>query len=225
MRITRGRALLASLAIHGCVVTLAAHWLPQDDGPATPGCDLCVTLQMPEPTGSLIAEEPLAEPAEEVITQPPEPPSEPQSAAINAPPLPIQNQILPPPSPTRVPVSIPATVAAPAKANRGRSAKTAGNSAKTLGDTAASPPRLLRKVRPAYPEIARSGGWEGTVELTLSVDARGHVSRVRLRRSSGHSVLDAAALAAARSYEFSPALAEGRPIEWTFEHRIVFTRK
>ncbi len=224
MRITSRHALLASLAVHGCVVALAAHWLPQPAEKTGPACELCVALQIPEPTRSLIAEEPPAEPAEEALSQPPEPSSETRSLAINAPPIPVQTQTLPPPIATRIPVSVPTTVTSPARANRPQRAKATDRSAGTISGAATTPPRLLRKVRAAYPEIARNSGWEGAVQLTISVDAQGRVARVRVQRSSGHDALDAAAVAAARSYEFSPALTDGRPIEWTFEHRIVFTR-
>ncbi len=238
MRITRTRAIFASLAVHGCVVALAAHWLPQSGGPPSLSCELCVALQIPEPAGGLLAEEPAAEPEESAeSSQPPEPVAELEirPTEITAPPSLAQNEPLPPPSPRTLAMSVPAAVAQPTKASRTRSAlaASAGSSGNQsggphggeAGDRAATPPRLLRKVRPLYPEIARRSGWEGAVELTLSVDTQGRVARVRVQRSSGHEALDAAAVAAARSYEFSPALAEGRPIAWTFEHRIVFTRK
>lgn len=229
MPITRTRAIFASLAVHGCVVALAAYWLPQSGGPPSPSCELCIALQMPEPAGGLLAEEPAAELEESAeLSQPPEPVAERevQRAEISAPPSLAQNEPLPPPSPRTFAVSVPAAIAKPVKASRARSARAAGATAsKGNGDRAATPPRLLRKVRPLYPEIARSSGWEGAVQLTISVDAQGRVARVRVQQSSGHDALDAAAVAAALSYEFAPALDEGRPIAWTFEHRIVFTRK
>ena len=241
MRITRSRALLASLAVHGCVVALAAAWLPKSGNQeAGPSCDLCVALQIPDTAGGLLAEEPADEPAEETSpTLPPEPTPVPetQPTIIATPPLIAQNLPLPPPIARSIPMNVPAAIASPNKANRSRSNKTAatgelGSAEKSggkrgggAGVVAATPPRLLRKVRPQYPETARSSGWEGTVALTLSVDTQGRVARVRVQQSSGHETLDSAAVAAARSYEFSPALSSGQPIPWTFEHRIVFTRR
>lgn len=44
-----------------------------------------------------------------------------------------------------------------------------------------------------YPAVARSRGWEGVVEVTVSIAPGGEPS-VRLARSSGHAVLDEQAL-------------------------------
>ena len=55
---------------------------------------------------------------------------------------------------------------------------------------------------PAYPMIARARGWEGTVDVLLSFEADGSVGAAELRRSSGHEVLDRAAVAAARRSRF-----------------------
>ena len=43
---------------------------------------------------------------------------------------------------------------------------------------------------PAYPEVARQHGWEGTVTLHLELRADGTVGDVQVARSSGHEVLD-----------------------------------
>ena len=73
--------------------------------------------------------------------------------------------------------------------------------------------------QPHYPLIARVRGWQGTVEVLLSVLADGSVNAATLWRSSGYSVLDQAAVAAARHSRFSPprpAPLRGR-IEYRFE--------
>ena len=44
-----------------------------------------------------------------------------------------------------------------------------------------------------YPEAAQRRGWEGTVELSFSIDAQGRVQRARTTRSSGVALLDNAA--------------------------------
>jgi TonB family protein len=55
---------------------------------------------------------------------------------------------------------------------------------------------------PYYPLIARARGWEGSVEIALSVLTDGSVDGARLRRSSGYPVLDEAAIAVARQSRF-----------------------
>jgi TonB family protein len=73
--------------------------------------------------------------------------------------------------------------------------------------------------QPRYPLIARARGWQGTVEVLLSVLADGSVNAATLWHSSGYSVLDRAAVAAAQHSRFSPpqpAPLRGR-IEYRFE--------
>ncbi len=49
-----------------------------------------------------------------------------------------------------------------------------------------------------YPSAARLNGWEGKVVLRAVIRADGHLSEVRVHRSSGHEVLDNAAMEAIR---------------------------
>jgi protein TonB len=48
----------------------------------------------------------------------------------------------------------------------------------------------------SYPTLARRHGWEGQVLLSLTIEADGHLQNLRLAHSSGHAVLDSAALQA-----------------------------
>ena len=45
-----------------------------------------------------------------------------------------------------------------------------------------------------YPKLARIKGWQGTVELTVNIDAQGQLTAARIVRSSGYGILDHAAL-------------------------------
>lgn len=63
----------------------------------------------------------------------------------------------------------------------------------------------LHNPAPRYPEAAQEEGWEGRVVLRVHVDASGHPASVDIRQSSGHDVLDKAALAAVRRWTFVPA--------------------
>lgn len=49
-----------------------------------------------------------------------------------------------------------------------------------------------------YPKIARRNGWTGQVEVTFTIKPDGSVSDVRIKSSSGHSMLDEQALSAIR---------------------------
>jgi periplasmic protein TonB len=74
-----------------------------------------------------------------------------------------------------------------------------------------------RSPPPEYPAVARRRGCHGTVMLRLVCDADGHVIEVTLLQSSGHAILDDAAIAAARRWRLA-----GGPgsCEQPFEFRL-----
>jgi len=45
-----------------------------------------------------------------------------------------------------------------------------------------------------YPPVARRRGWQGRVNVGLHVEADGDLTRIRLVESSGHALLDGAAV-------------------------------
>ncbi len=64
---------------------------------------------------------------------------------------------------------------------------------------------------PAYPRMARRRGLEGTVTLAVTVLKDGSVNKVRLHKSSGHTLLDKSALKTVKRWRFSPGTKNGRP--------------
>lgn len=66
-------------------------------------------------------------------------------------------------------------------------------------------PRPLSAPAPAYPALARERGEEGALLLRLRINANGQVQRLHLLRSSGHSLLDEAAIETLRAWRFAPA--------------------
>ncbi len=76
-----------------------------------------------------------------------------------------------------------------------------------------------------YPRSALRAQLEGSVLLAVHVDTRGRLSAVELKRSSGHSLLDEAALAATRALVELPAPPEAlhsqlRPIRIPINYRM-----
>lgn len=57
--------------------------------------------------------------------------------------------------------------------------------------------------KPKYPESARRRKLEGKAEISVDVDSKGNVTKVRLARTSGHAELDKAAVEQARNWKFS----------------------
>ena len=55
-----------------------------------------------------------------------------------------------------------------------------------------------------YPEIARRRGWYGHVVITLEIGAAGKIQNVTLKRSSGYSILDNAAISSVNKIGLIP---------------------
>ena len=72
-------------------------------------------------------------------------------------------------------------------------------------DFAGNPP-------PEFPELARQNGWYGTVLLKLWIDEEGRVTSVRVEKTSGYGVLDAAAVNAVKRWRGRPARYNARPV-------------
>jgi len=64
---------------------------------------------------------------------------------------------------------------------------------------------------PEYPEIARQAKAAGAVTVQITIDETGHV--VEARAVSGHPLLQAAAVAAARQSVFTPTKLSGEPVQ------------
>ena len=69
--------------------------------------------------------------------------------------------------------------------------------------------KLIRRVEPIYPEIARRARIQGIVLLEVLIDAEGNVEKVELIR--GQALLTAAAVEAVEQWKYSPTLLNGEP--------------
>jgi TonB family protein len=74
-----------------------------------------------------------------------------------------------------------------------------------------TPPRLLYKIEPEYPDEARKARYEGTVVLNVEIDPAGRPRRLRVLRGLGLG-MDERALEAVEKWRFAPALDSGRPV-------------
>lgn len=72
-------------------------------------------------------------------------------------------------------------------------------------------PKPIRLTTPAYPEEARKNGIEGMTVVKALVDHDGTICITQLLESSGHEILDNAALLAVQTSTFTPASHEGQP--------------
>lgn len=71
----------------------------------------------------------------------------------------------------------------------------------------------LNNPKPPYPLAARRLGLQGRVLLSAHVHASGVCAEVKLKESSGHALLDEAALGSVRRWRFIPARRGDRPVD------------
>jgi TonB family protein len=86
-------------------------------------------------------------------------------------------------------------------------------------------PELIHKTKPVYPDAAIRLNASGVVTLYLLIDQEGCVDSVRLKSSSGFSLLDSTAMDYASTLRFSPALSDNKPVpiwmEWEFDFKFI----
>ncbi len=78
----------------------------------------------------------------------------------------------------------------------------------------ATRPQLIYKVDPEFTEQARKAKFQGTVLLSIVVDASGRTSDIRVERGLGLG-LDEKAEEAVAQWRFRPALRDGKPVAAT----------
>ncbi|HEV7268901.1 MAG TPA: energy transducer TonB [Falsiroseomonas sp.] len=196
----------------------------------------------PEPAEPVPMPEPaIAEPPVPIPTAEPAPP--PAAIAATEPDPPPAALPMPPPPAPPVPAAMrepprrqvaraePARPSLPsAEAATGATAGPAAPAAeRTLPAAAPDGPVLVTAPRyrrppapPAYPPRAVEFGLTGTVLVRARVGPDGSTAETRLWRSSGHPLLDAAAIAAVRRWAFEPASVDGRRVEAWVEVPVHF---
>ena len=73
------------------------------------------------------------------------------------------------------------------------------------------PPRILSKVEPQYSEAARTAKLQGSIQLSLVVDATGAPTQIAVLHPLGLG-LDEQAIAAVSQWKFSPGTRNGAPV-------------
>lgn len=73
-------------------------------------------------------------------------------------------------------------------------------------------PQITKSVKPVYPEKARKDSFTGTTFVEIQVDTKGKVVVAKVKESSGHTLLDQAAIEAAKKFEFSSGKKDGEAV-------------
>jgi TonB family protein len=82
-------------------------------------------------------------------------------------------------------------------------------------------PRVVNRVFPEYPAIARREGIEGKVTVLIYVNERGVVERIE-PKSSPHQALTLAAIDAFLQWRFETPVENGRRIPFVVEYSMEF---
>jgi protein TonB len=130
----------------------------------------------------------------------------------------------PRPEPRREPDPVPAEKAAPAEEKPEPAPQAATPPAPVVLDSEPDyKADYLNNPRPPYPLVARRMGYGGKVILNVEVRADGTAGQIQLYQSSGHEILDNAALRTVKLWRFTPASHLGRPVTQWFLVPIRFS--
>ncbi len=95
------------------------------------------------------------------------------------------------------------------------------NSPIKVGTEGLIAPRVLRRVPPIYPELARKIHYEGVVILELIISKTGQVESVTVLRKEPFGLTEAA-VEAVRQWEFEASTLNGRPVRIRYELSVRF---
>ncbi len=80
--------------------------------------------------------------------------------------------------------------------------------------------KIIRRVQPAYPQIARQAGIGGKVRLRAIISRAGEIEQLQVL--SGHPFLVPAAVQAVKQWRYRPTLLSGEPVQVATEIEVNF---
>lgn len=189
------------------IVTSAVSPAPATAGPAaaapltTAKAALPVQSAAAQPMHPLAREPKLAAPVAQTA---PAPKTEPPRAAVAAPASSVQPVAAVPSAGQAGRAVSPA--ASPSPASQAVAAPASGSAAVMAGEVLTrARPNYLHNPPPPYPPLAKRRGLTGAVVLKVLVGREGVAKEVSVRSSSGHALLDQAAVSTVAGWRFSPA--------------------
>ncbi|WP_374087305.1 energy transducer TonB [Methylomicrobium lacus] len=211
---------LVILLLHAALIA----YLHRPDEPETPA--------KPQVMDVALLAAPAPQPAKPVPSAPPVVPPKPQPKPVKpkkAPVTPKKTQVAPKPVRAPTPTPEPAPAAKPEAAAPRQTSPAPPVSAPPRPAVTPSAPQPKTETfteanykanyksnpKPEYPRLARSRGWQGKVLLRVQVTADGHAASVQVQQSSGHEILDEAAVEAVKNWTFIPAKRGDTPVAST----------
>lgn len=213
LRWDRALALLLVLAVHGAVIY--GLWNTRVIPPPSEAVTLFVSLVSPPPPQAAPSPAPTGQPAPANPSKPSKPAAPIKQEAAREPPhRPLAGAEAPVVSPEEATEPFSAAAPVGVSPESGLPGAPALPSQPTGPASLSSDLALVCPVRtpPPYPELSRRLGETGKVVLRVELDETGRVSTAQVIASSGHKRLDAAALAAVRSWRCQPAQRDGQAV-------------
>lgn len=206
----RGLALAGVVLAHAGLLFLSQH------SPSTPAA----VMAPPSVVGVLVPEHSDPVTASPALDQPAPRPT-PTPVPMRELPASERAPVLAPPAPV---TSVAPVAAAEAEAPLAPAASADFDSS---AGGPVTPPRSdavhLNNPKPVYPAVSRRLKEEGTVVLEVFIQVDGSVGDLRVKRSSGFTRLDEAALAAVRRWKYVPARRGNDPVALWYAQSLVFS--
>lgn len=137
-------------------------------------------------------------------------------------PIPLPEPVAEASSPTEAPPADPV----PATETSDSAPANDSTASETPPEAPVEPPRTdarhYRNPAPTYPRISRRLGEEGTVVMEILITPEGTVAEARLKKSSGFSRLDKAALDIIKKWKYIPAMQGGKAISYWYTQPVTF---
>lgn len=222
-------------------LVLPVGWAAEFEGAADAGAS---SLLRPQPPPTLDAPPVVEPPSVKSALGPPPPeflPPEPHSPAVTVNPELDTGDVAvgfpsaattPPSFPVRVPPGLDQNpAAADAATNPDPRPATEGAAATGYGSSTGGGPQGVpdgfpvpsaQNRPPVFFDSVRKSGWRGTVYLELDLDTTGRVVAVRVLKSSGNDVQDEEAVRKAKTWRYSAATIDGRPVPTTVNVPVNF---
>lgn len=180
--------------------------------PQQPEAPVQLVVKPPEPPKK-VEEAPRVEPPKPVkrpVKKVSKPVPKPEPKAEPAPPTPAQSA--PAPEPQQVAAAPTATTPGPTDASKPTAERAAVPMPDNGPDVVVNPEYRERPQPPIYPPRSILLGQQGRVIVRAAIDNEGVPDKVVVWESSGHSLLDTAAVTAVKRWRFMPARRAGIPV-------------
>ena len=196
--------VMVVVALHMAVLFI---WMARLPGAPVPVHEMEITVSTvvtPQPEAAPVPPPPEPVPVPRLRKVVPEPEPAPVEPAVQPSEAPVEQPGVPAPAVAAAPVIAPSAPVIP----------------DAEPDYRAS---YLNNPPPPYPFAARRMGLQGKVVLNVEVLAEGLCGQINVHRSSGHEILDNAALQTVKTWKFIPAHQAGRAITKWFKIPIQFS--